>query len=149
MANDISGFGAKVRILASNTFPRGVEITQFSDDSDPFDVPAVQIADSAMGLNGDKVNWTVANPLPTTINVIPGSDDDKNLALLFEANRAGRNKSSAKDKITAIVSYPDGQIVTFTGGNCQEFVVAKGIASDSRLKTRPYTIVYENVLSVG
>lgn len=149
MSNDISGFGAKVLIIANNTFPQGLEITQFADDSDPFDVPAVQIADSAMGLNGDKVNWIVANPLPTTMNVIPGSDDDKNLAILFEANRAGRNKSSAKDVITGVISYPDGQVVTFTGGNCQEFVVARGISSDSRLKTRPYTIVYENVVSFG
>lgn len=149
MSDDISGFGSSLRIMASNTFPIGIEITQFADDSDPIDIPALQISDSAMGVNGDKVNWTVANQIMATTNVIPGSDDDRNLALLFEANRAGRNKTSAKDVITMLATYPDGQIATFTGGSCQEFMPAKSVSSDGRLKSKSYLFSFENMVTVG
>ena len=146
---DISGFGAKLRVIASNTFPVGIEVSQFADDSDPLDIPSLQISDGGMGLNGDRVSWTVANEIPVTSNVIAGSEDDKNLALLFEANRAGRNKASAKDQITLIATYPDGQIVTLTGGSCREFMPAKSVSSDGRLKSRPYIFAFENQVSVG
>lgn len=149
MANDISGLGTKARILASNTFPIGVELTQFADDSDPLDFPSLQIGDDAMGLNGDRVHWTPANPIRTTLNVIAGSDDDVNMSLLFEANRAGRNKVSAKDVLTMIVSYPDGQIATLAKGGCIEFMPAKSISSDSRLKSKAYIFSFENMVTVG
>lgn len=74
---DISGVGLRVTIVASNTFPSGITITQFADDADPFDVPSMQLADKAMGLNGDLITWSKASPLTPTINVIPGSEDDK------------------------------------------------------------------------
>ena len=64
---NLSGYGAAFRVLASNTFPIGLEFNQFADDSDPLDIPAVQISDEAMGLNGDLVTWTTPNPWgPTT-----------------------------------------------------------------------------------
>ena len=146
---DISGFGTAARILASNTFPIGIELTEFADDSDPIDVPSLQIADDAMGLNGTRVAWTTANPIRVTINIISGSDDDRNLALLFEANRAGRNKKSAQDVITGIISYPDGQIATLTSGGCIEFMPAKGISNEGRLKTKAYIFSFENMVTVG
>ena len=146
---DIAGYGASLRVIASNTFPVGFDVNQFADDGDPLDIPSLTIAGSAMGLNGNKVEWTTANPIPVTTNVIPGSEDDKNLALLFEANRAGRNKASAKDTITMIASYPDGQVVTFTGGSCQEFMPAKSIASEGRLKSKAYVWSFENLVTAG
>lgn len=146
---DISGLGTAVRIAASNTFPIGFEVTQFADDSDPIDFPSLQIGDDAMGLNGDRVSWTPANPIRATLNIIAGSDDDQNLTLLFEANRAGRNKVSAKDVLTMIVSYPDGQIATFIKGSCIEFMPAKSIASESRLKSKAYIFSFENQVTVG
>lgn len=148
MAEDISGFGLGVRIIASNTFPIGIEITEFADDSDPLDAPALPINESAMGLNGTKVNWTVANPIPMTLNIITSSEDDRNLQLLFEANRAGRNKVSAKDTITAVVTYADGSITTLTGGSCDEFVPSKSVSSEGRFKTNPYLFSFENRISV-
>jgi len=89
MANDVSGFGLRIRLTASRTFPAGITITQFADDADPFDIPSLQIADTAMGLNGDLISWSKANPIKPTLNVIPASEDDRNLAVLLEANRVG------------------------------------------------------------
>lgn len=148
MSQDISGLGTSVRVLASNTFPIGLEITQFADDADPVDAPALQIADAAMGLNGDQVTWSTANPIPVTLNVITNSEDDRSLSLLFEANRAGRNKSSARDAITMLVSYPDGSFTTLTGGVCKEFIPAKSIAGEGRFKTNAYLFSFENRFSI-
>lgn len=146
--SDISGFGASLRILASATFPGGFEITQFADDADPLDVPTMVIGNSAMGLNGDLVSWTEANPIPITLNIIAGSEDDTNLEVLFSANRAGKNKASAKDAITLYASYPDGSKTTATVGLCTEFMPTKGIASAGRFKSRPYSFTFENIVTV-
>lgn len=147
MSEDISGFGSSVRVLASNTFPAGFELTQFADDADAIDAPALDISGNAVGLNGDLVTWTSANPIPLTINLITNSQDDRNMNVLFEANRAGKNKASAKDKITLLISYADGSLTTLTGGSCVSFIPAKSIASEGRFKTNPYAFAFENRIS--
>ncbi len=78
MAQDIAGYGLEVRLRASTTFPAGFTVTQFADDGDPLDVASIQIADKAMGLNGDLITWAIANPINMTLNVIPQSEDDNN-----------------------------------------------------------------------
>ena len=103
---DISGFGIQCRITASVTFPAGFTVTQFADDSDPFDIGTQTIASTAMTLNGDLTKWSEANIIPLVINVIPGSEDDLNLAILLEANRVGRGKFSARDVINVVGTYP-------------------------------------------
>jgi hypothetical protein len=143
MANNVTGFGAVVTIVASTTFPAGVPITQFADDSDPLDMASVQIADTAMGLNGDLVSWARANTLPVVLNVIPGSEDDLNLQILANANRVAQGKSSAYDDITLTAVYPDGSIVTFTGGVITDAMFGKSISSAGRIKTRSYAFKFE------
>src|SRR5262245_29876650 len=135
MAQDISGFGAVVSLVASNTFPAGIALTQFADDGDPFDQPTVRIGDVAMGLNGDLISWRRATPLPVTVSVIPGSQDDLNLSVLANANRVGQGKSSAQDVITVTAAYPDGSVVTFSGGAITDAPFARSISSAGRLKT--------------
>lgn len=142
---NISGFGFRINLIASNTFPSGVTVSQFADDGDPFDVPAAQLADKAMGLNGDMVTWSAPAPIEVTINVIPGSEDDRNLEAIAEANRVSKGKSSARDVITAVGMYPDGRIRTFSKGVMTNAMVADGIASSGRMKTKQYTFAFEQV----
>lgn len=144
MAQDVSGFGTIINVVASNTFPNGFTISQFADDADPFDSPAIAIAETAMGLNGDLVTWSKAVPLPVTINVIEGSDDDTNLSIVMEANRVGRGKISAQDLITLSIVYPTGRTVTFTPGKMTNGMPAPSVASAGRLKTKAYQFTFEN-----
>ena len=146
MAYDISGFMVEARIIASVTFPSGFSVTEFADDADPFDIGSQQIADSAMSLNGDLVTWSTANPIPLTVNVIPGSDDDRNMAVLLEANRVGQGKTSARDVITWVATLPgpDARTLTLTNGRITDGMVGNGIASSGRFKTKPYIFVFEN-----
>lgn len=148
MSKDVSGFGLVIQLVASSTFPAGVTLTQFADDADPFDLPSVNIGDSAMGLNGDLVKWSKANPLKITINVIPGTEDDDNLAVLFDANRVGRGRSSAQDNITVTGIYPDGKTVTLTNGLITDGMPGTGVASSGRQKSKPYQFTFEGLSRV-
>lgn len=147
MTNDISGFGAVVTIVASNTFPAGFTVTQFADDSDPLDLASIQIADKAMGLNGDLVVWSRAVPIPAVLSVIPGSQDDINLGILAQANRPGQGKVPALDIITMTVVYPDGTVITLQSGKMTDAPFGKSIASAGRLKSKIYTFAFQT--SIG
>lgn len=141
---DISAFGIRVQIIASVTFPAGINVTQFADDGDSLDVPSQQIADKAMGVNGDLIVWSKANPIVTTLNVIPDSDDDKNLQVMLEANRVGRGKRSARDVITMTAVYPDGTQRTWSSGKITDGIPGNALASSGRMKTKPYQFAFEN-----
>jgi hypothetical protein len=143
--NDISVFGLRVQLVASETFPSGVSLTQFADDADPFDTPSMQIRDKAMGINGDLITWSKANPLVVTLNVVPASDDDKNLAVLFEANRVGKGKQGARDVVSLTALYPDGSTASFTQGVITDGMPANSAASSGRLKSKAYVFAFENV----
>jgi hypothetical protein len=145
MSQDISGFGTVVNLIASNTFPAGIMITELADDSDPLDFAAVQIADKAMGANGDLLVWAKANPLPMVINVVAGSNDDVNLTILANNNRVAQGKTSSADVIYATVIYPDGSVSTRVQGRITDAMFGKSIAGTSfRLKTKSFTFCFQD-----
>ena len=141
---DISGFGIQVQVRASVTFPNGINVTEFSDDSDPFDLPSIQVGDSAMTLNGDLVGWRTANPIDITLNVIPGSDNDRDLAVLLEANRVARGKVPARDVITIVAVYPDERTLTLSEGIITNGPPGVSVASSGRLKTNAYMFRFQD-----
>ncbi len=142
---DISAFGIRVQVIASETFPSGISITQFADDADPFDAPSMQIRDKAMGVNGDLISWSKANPIPVTLNVVPGGEDDLNLSVLFEANRVGKGKFGARDVISIVALYPDGSVAAFSQGVITDGQPANSAQSSGRLKSKAYAFAFENV----
>lgn len=142
---DISGFGLRATLRASNTFSSGLTLTQFADDQDAFDAPSMQIKDKGMGLNGDMVVWSTPNAIAVTLSVIPGTEDDQNLAVLFEANRVGRGKSSAADVITLTLIYPDGSQVTYNNGVPTDGVPGRSVASAGRMKSKAYAFAFEGM----
>ena len=145
MPNNISGSGLHLNLVASVTFPSGLSITHFADDGDPFDTPSVKIAEAAMTLNGDLVTWNKAAPTNCTLNVIPGSDDDVNLRILAEANRAGKGKTLARDEITLTATYPDGKTITLSGGILTDYVPGDSVTSAGRKKSHAYAFAFETI----
>jgi hypothetical protein len=141
---NITGFGLSINLIASITFPAGFIINQFADDSDPLDVPSLQIGDSAMGLNGDLIAWSKANPIKLTLDVIPSSDNDINLAILLENNRVGRGKLGAKDLITMSLIYPASNTITLTNGIITDGIPFSPVSSAGRLKSKSYQFTFEN-----
>jgi hypothetical protein len=148
MAQDISGFGLVINVIASNTFPAGFVITQFADDADPFDIPAIQIADKAMGLNGDLIVWARAVPIDVSISVIPGSPDDLNLGILAQANRPSQGKVPALDVITLTGIYPDGRALTLKSGKLTNSPFGLSVASSGRLKSKTYGFTFQSTIGL-
>jgi hypothetical protein len=144
MAQDVSGFGTVLTLSASNTFPTGFRISQFADDADPIDFPAIAINASAMGLNGDLITWSKASEIKASVSVIEGSEDDVNLSILMEANRVGRGKVSAGDDLVLTVVYPSGKTLTLNPGKLLQGQPGPSVASAGRLKTKKYEFAFEN-----
>lgn len=144
MAQDVSAFGFVLTVIASNTFPNGFPVSAFADDSDPFDFPSIAVNDVEMGLNGDLISWSKATPLKTTMSVIPGSDEDQNLAILLEANRVGSGKLSARDVITVTAVYPDGSTLSLVNGKITNGAPSDSVGSSGRLKSKVYGFAFEN-----
>ena len=142
---DISAIGVAVRCIASKSFPSGFTITEFADDADPFDLPAIDIATSAMTVNGDMVVFSAPAPIGITLNVIPGSEADNNLAVIFEANRAAKNKRHARDEITLVATYPDGASLTLSEGKMTNGMPGNSAASAGRIKSKSYTFALQNL----
>lgn len=145
MSQEIAGFGTIVTLVASTTFPTALPLSQFSDDADSLDMPSIEIAQVAMGMNGNLVSWPHAVPVPVTISLIPGSDDDENMQALAQANRVGTNKNSANDIININVVYPSGKQISFKGGKLTNAPIGNSIAANGRLKTKVYSFMFESV----
>ena len=144
---DVSGTGIKVKIIALPTFPVGIDVSAFADDADPLDTPELQIAEWGMGVNGDLVIWRAPKAIPITLNVIPNTEEDQNLAILFDSNRVAKNKMSTKDNITMIVTYPDGTVKTLANGAIVQAMPMNSIASNAKIKSKPYQFIFENKLN--
>lgn len=141
---DVSAIGFTLVLKASETFPNGFTISEVADDADPFDIPAVEIASTAMNVNGDLVTWSSPTPMTPTINVIPASEADKNLSILWDANRAARGKRHARDIITLVASYPDGSTKTFSEGKMTSGMPGGSVASGGRIKTNAYVFAFQD-----
>lgn len=143
---NISGFGTSLIVIASNTFPIGFEISNFADDSDPIDVPTLQIGDTAMGLNGDLITWSKANPIKLTLAVVPLSQDDINLNILLQANRVGKGKIGARDIITMNIKYPAGNFVQMIQGIITDGSPFSAVSNSGRIKSKTYQFSFENMI---
>lgn len=139
---DVTGFGFQLNVVGDTTFPAGFDVTQFADDADPFDTPEIKIADMKLGLNGDPITWSLANPTEVKVAVVPGSDDDVNLGILFNANRVGPGKASAQDEISMVGVYPDGRVCQLTQGRITAGFTATSISSAGRQKSKVYTFMF-------
>ena len=144
MTIDASGFGTTINIKASETFPAGFEVSFFADDADPIDMPQLQINDKAMGVNGDMVTWSKANPIPCTIALLPNTEDDDNMQVLAASNRAVRGRRPVRDIITATITYPDGSVVRLLRGKLTDAPMGKSLASSGRIKTNSYVFAFED-----
>lgn len=142
---NISGFGLSAVINASNTYPNGFVLTDFADDADPLDSPDFQVADTGFALNGTMVTWSRAQGIEVGFNVIPTSEGDINLDTLLDANRVGAKKNGARDKVSIVFNYPNGDQVTCSEGIVVVGSMLPGVASAARLKSRQYRFRFERI----
>ena len=150
MADDISGYGLSVIIVATETFPvAGFTITEFADDADPITFEDITTGEVAMGLNGDLVSWTTPNPIVCSVSVIPDSDDDINLSILLEANRSGKGKRAILDRIDLTRALPGSTPVIFTNGKITGGPSSTSVLQSGRKQSKTYTFAFENKVGVS
>ena len=116
MTTNVSAFGLRVVLQASVTFPFGTTFTNFGDDTDPLDIPSLQIGDTGMNINGNLVTWSKANPIKVTLSLVTASEDDQTMSIIFQANRVGRGKKSVNDVMNMSIFYPDGRLALLNNG---------------------------------
>lgn len=144
MAVDISAMGIKATLIATPSYPLGITITHFADDGDSLNISDMTIMNSGMGVNGDMVVWRTAQPIPINLNVIPNTDECKDLENLFKLNMTQKNKVSSKDVITLMIEHPDGKIDVLTHGYITGGKPVQDYSANGRAKSRTFSFVFEN-----
>lgn len=140
----ISAMGIKATIVALPSYPVGFTLSQFADDGDSINVPDMTIMQSGMGVNGDLVVWPTAVPCEIEVNLIPGTEDCKNMENLFKLNLVQKNKVASKDVLTMTINHPDGRIDVLTNGYIVAGKPIQDYSSNGRAKTRTFRMVFEN-----
>lgn len=143
---NISGFGSSVTLVASTSYPLGFTINKAADDADFIELAVLTIADAAKGLNGDLITFSKANPIDLTLNVIPESQDDINLGIIFQANAPVLGRALVQDIITLNIVYPNGSYAQLLNGIMVSGIPGNSVASAGRLKTKPYAFKFESII---
>lgn len=143
MANfQTSFYGTQVRILASNTLPAGIDVTEFADDADPITFEEMTVANLLMGANGDTISFSTPSVIKAIINLIPTSPSELAMTIIFNANRVGKGKLSANDTITMVVNYPSGRTDIYSKGRMLTGNPGLSGSSDGRLKSMPFSFAF-------
>lgn len=144
MSVDVSAMGIKATIVALPSYPVGITLTKFADDGDSLNVPEMTIMQSGMGVNGDLVVWRTATPVTIDVNLIPGTDECRDMENLFKLNMTQKNKVSTKDVLTMTIEHPDGRTSILTNGYIVAGAPIQDYSSAGRAKTRHFQMVFEN-----
>lgn len=142
--SDISAMGLKVTIMAVPSYPTGFTLTKFADDGDSINLPEMTIMEHGIGVNGDLVVWRTAKPCEIEINLIPGTEDAKNMENLFKLNMTQKDKLSSKDTLTMAVVHPDGKTDLLTEGYIVAGKPVQDYSSTGRAKTRTFRMIFQN-----
>lgn len=142
--SDISAMGLKVTIMAVPSYPAGFTLTKFADDGDSINLPEMTIMEHGIGVNGDLVVWRTAKPCEIEINLIPGTEDSKNMENLFKLNMTQKDKLSSKDTLTMAIVHPDGKTDLLTEGYIVAGKPVQDYSSTGRAKTRTFRMIFQN-----
>lgn len=156
---DISMQGAKITLQCS-AISAGNIVLEFSDEGTPIEIPDIEVASSAMTMNGELVTWTKPNPINFSITVIPGSASDNALRNLLYAGHVGGRKGKAINQEyvhidTATLEVPNiytNGIVTqaknlkfvFANGRLTAGPMGIGSNAEGKMSPRTYKFVFES-----
>lgn len=144
---DVSSVGIALRLTASITFPNGIDLTAFPEDGDIGATGNIDISGNASGVNGDLITWKTVNGIETNVPIIPNTEDEVNLDMLFEANRAAKNKKPKHDIIQIVATNPvTGVTKTYKNGVIKNGLPGYQYGGDGRIKNKTYGFVFEDVV---
>ena len=139
---DISGFGARITILAIQSFPVGFVLSQFADDQEPLAIEDIEATGHEMLMDGSIFIFDKAVPVKIMVAVIPGSSDDINLKILLQARKGAASILPLPDITSMVISCPDGGKALFTNGSIIKGPLADTIQQSGRKKGNVYTFIF-------
>lgn len=144
---DVSSIGITVRLTASVTFPLGISFRAFPDDGDIGPSGDNEIAGNASGVNGDLIVWKTVNGIEFNLPIIPNTEEESLLDILYNANRGAKNRFPKKDVIQITTINPvTGVIKTYKNGVIKTGTVGYTYGGDGRIKTKNYGFVFEDAV---
>lgn len=144
---DTSSIGIRVWLKASKTFPNGIIFRAFPEDGDVGSTGNNEITGNASGINGDLITWCTVNGIELNLPIIPNTEEEALLDLLFEANRGSVSRFPKKDIITMVITNPvTGIAKTYKNGRIKNGQVGYQYGGDGRIKTKTYGFVFEDAV---
>jgi len=144
---DASSIGLAVRLVASRTFPMGINFTMFPEDGEVGATGNNEIAGNASGVNGHLIVWSTVNGIEVNIPLIPNTVEESLMAQLYQANRASVNRFPKKDVITLTVTNPvTGVVETYKNGAIKNGPVKNIYGMDGRIRNKVYGFVFEDAI---
>lgn len=141
---DVSALGFKILVKDTKIFPSGFTISRTADGTDPFGFNTVTLGEATVDANGHIVYAATPNSTEITLNLLPNSEEDNNMSLLFESHRPRPGVARTGGKITITIMYADGKSIT--ANNCY-FLTGdpkRSVQAPSRYKNKVYTFACED-----
>ena len=140
---DVTSTGTTATLIASKTFPIGVQLTQFADKGELFKFGDSEMAKFVQSPNGAMIYYDVASTAKTIdIALIPTSDEDVALFTLAQANQSGVGKRASGDIITLVIDYPKFKVV-YSNGKLLKSPQGYTAGSDGQITANTYSFVFE------
>ena len=149
MSTDVSALGFSIIVKDDKLFPQGFTIKRTADGADPFDIPDLTIGEATMDANGNMVFASAPSPIQFSINLLPTTEEDNNMAALFEGHRPAAGRPRTGGKITVTVQYADGSSTSMTNCHILTGSPARAIAQPSRYKNKVYTFAAQDYQRAG
>lgn len=138
----VGGFGTTVSILAMKTFPTGFTLKKFADDVAPIEFGETQIADHEFLVDGGLFPFETSSAVSVKIGVIPGTEDDENLSILFNANKSIFRVGGLPDLMVMTINYPNQAPIILNSGYMRTGRAGTTIAETGRGKGKIYEFVF-------
>jgi hypothetical protein len=116
--NHLGGEGLQARLIASLTFPRGIQVADFSDDFAMSANDLRTVAVTVVDPDGERLSQGAV----VSLNIVPGSEAAKNLCLLVPSEHnvtpaASVTRTNGADRVSIGVRFPDGSTADLSGGS--------------------------------
>lgn len=142
---DASTIGLSIRLIASITYPAGIELNAFPEDGENGPADSTEIAGNASGVNGDLITWKTVNGIEYTLNLIPNTEQEALMDVLYQGNRGAKNRIPKKDVITLVEVNPvTGAVKTYKNGVIKAGAAGYRYGNDGRIRNKTYSFIFED-----
>lgn len=142
--DQVGNFGLSVNVVATKTFPIGFSITKFADDISPIEFGETQVADHEYLVDGSIFGYETAAGISVKIAVIPGSDEDQNLAVLMAANKSEFRIGGMPEIMAISIMYPNQPPIILSNGYIRTGKVGTDVAETGRSRGKVYEFIFQN-----